>query len=56
MKLYKIRNKKTQEFESFGYDRRQSWRNKPNEHIKHLPKGEYELVIYELIETKTEDI
>lgn len=56
MKLYKIRNKETKQFQGFGYDRRQSWRNRPNEHLKDLPKGKYELVIYELVETKTEDI
>lgn len=57
MKVYKIRNKTTKQFESFGYNGRASWRNKPTFHIDEIKdKDNYELVVYELVETKVEPL
>ena len=49
MKIYKIFNTKTEQYESFGYNKKSSWLNKPSEHLKYLSEDIYELHIFEAI-------
>jgi hypothetical protein len=61
-KIYRIRDKKTGKCISLGYNNKTSWLVRPTEALKnasgHITNHleDYEYVIYELVETKTEPI